>query len=126
MAHTRTYASEAQEEVAAARRDLEKQTALAAKAGEEAGQINQTADSAAELQKSPEQERAAHLEQDVAAARRDLEKHTARAAKASRQARRTKRMAAAGWFKSNSIWTLNLAIPPNTRRRGDRVRIFAC
>jgi DNA repair exonuclease SbcCD ATPase subunit len=102
-----------EQDVAAARRDLEKQTALAAKA--EVRQSNQAAGSAAELQKPPEQqERAAGLEQDVAAARRDVEKQTARAAKASRHASRTKRTAAnstAWWFNSNSIWKLIFAPP---------------
>jgi hypothetical protein len=104
------------QDVASARRDVEKQTALAAKAGEEARQMKQAADSAAELQKSleQEQERTARLEQDVAAARRDLEKQTPRPAKASRQASRTKRTAensAAWWFNSNSIWKLIFAPP---------------
>ena len=107
-----------EQDVAAARRDLEKQTALAAKAGEEARQMKQAADSRAELQKSVEQkqERTARLEQDVAAAPRDLEKQTARPAKASRQASQTKRRAessAAGWFNSNSIW--NLIFAPQRR-----------
>ena len=92
--------------------------ALAAKAGEEARQMKQAADSRAELQKSVEQgqERTARLEQDVAAARRDLEKQTARPAKASRQASQTKRRvesSAAGWFGSNSIW--NLIFAPQRR-----------
>jgi hypothetical protein len=103
-----------EQDVDVARRDLEKQTALAAKAGEEARQMKQAADSRAELQKSVEQkqERTGRLEQDVDAARRDLEKQTARPAKASRQASQTKRRAessAAGLFKSNSIWNLIFA-----------------
>jgi len=107
-----------EQDVAAARRDLEKQTALAAKA--EVRQSNQAAGSAVELQNPPEQqERAARLEQDVAAARRDVEastrpKQTARAAKTSRQASRTKRTAQSAvgwWFNSNSIWNLIFAPP---------------
>jgi hypothetical protein len=110
----RERATRLEQDVAAARRDLEKQTALAAKAGEEARQMKQAADSRAELQKSVEQkqERTGRLEQDVDAARRDLEKQTARPAKASRQASQTKRRAessAAGLFKSNSIWNLIFA-----------------
>ena len=112
----RDRASRLEQDVAAARRDVEKQTALAAKAGEEARQMKQAADSAAELQKSLEQERerTARLEQDVAAARRDLEKQIARPAKANRQASQTKRRAessAAELFKSNSIWNLIFAPP---------------
>jgi chromosome segregation ATPase len=111
----RDRSSRLEQDVAAARRDVEKQTALAAKAGEEARQMRQAADSAAELQKSleQEQERTARLEQDVAAARRDVEKQTARPAN-SRQANQTKRRAessAAWWFKSNSIWDLIFAPP---------------
>jgi hypothetical protein len=113
----RDRASRLEQDVAAARREVEKQTALAAKTGEEARQMKQAADSAAELQKSleQEQERTARLEQDVAAARRDLEKQTARTAKVSRrQSSQTKRRAessAAELFKSNSIWNLIFAPP---------------
>jgi hypothetical protein len=114
----RDRANRLEQDVAAARRDVEKQTALAAKAGEEARQMKQAADSAAELQKSLEQEheRTVRLEQDVAAARRDLEKQTARPAKANRQASQTKRRAessAAELFNSNSIW--NLIFAPQRR-----------
>jgi hypothetical protein len=111
----RDRASRLEQDVAAARREVEKQTALAAKAGEEARQMKQAADSAAELQKSLEQEkeRTARLEQDVAAARHDVEKQTARPAKASRQASQTKRTAenGAAEFKSNSIWNFIFAPP---------------
>jgi len=102
-----------EQELAAARRDVEAQTALATKAGEEAGQIKQATDSPAELQKSLAQESAAGLEQDVAAAQRDVQKQSARAAKARRQASRTKRTAesSAVWLNSNSIWNLIFAPP---------------
>jgi hypothetical protein len=103
-----------EQELAAARRDVEAQTALA-KAGEKAVQMKQAADSHAELQNSLAQENAARPEQDVATtARRNSEKQSARAAKASHQANRTKRTAensAAGLFKSNSIWNLIFAPP---------------
>ncbi len=110
----RDRVSRLEQDVAAARQDVEKQTALAVKAGEEARQMKQAADSAAELQKSleQEQERTASLEQDVAAARRDLQKQTARPAKA--KASRTKQTAvssAARWFRSNSIWNFIFAPP---------------
>jgi len=102
-----------EQELAAARRDVEAQTALATKAGEEVGQIKQATDSPAELQKSLAQERAAGLEQDVAAAQRDVQKQSARAAKARRQASRTKRTAesSAVWLNSNSIWNFIFAPP---------------
>ena len=93
-----------EQELAAARRDVEAQTALAAKAGEKAGQMKQATDSPAELQKSLAHESAAGLEQDVAAAR---------SAKVRRQASRTKRTAesSAVWLNSNSIWNLIFAPP---------------
>ena len=101
-----------EQELAAARRDVEAQTALA-KAGEKAGQMKQATDSPAELQKSLAQESAAGLEQDVAAAQRDVQKQSARAAKARRQASRTKRTAESNavWLNSNSIWNLIFAPP---------------
>ena len=76
----RERASRLEQDLATARRDVEKQTALATKAGQEASQIKQAADSSvAELQKSlkQERERAVHLEQELAAARRDVEAQTA-------------------------------------------------
>ena len=85
-----------EQDVAAARRDVETQSALAAKAGEEASQPKQAAESgAAELQKSlqQERERSARLEQDVEAARRDVETQTALAAKVSEEASRRKQVA---------------------------------
>src|SRR6266702_2179239 len=85
-----------EQDVAAVRRDVETQTALAAKAGEEASQPKQAGESgAAELQKSlqQERERSARLEQDVAAARHDVETQTALAAKASEEASRRKQAA---------------------------------
>ena len=68
----RDRASRLEQDLAAARRDVETQTALATKAGTEAGQLKKTADAgSAELQKSLQQERdrASRLEQDLAAAR---------------------------------------------------------
>ena len=88
----RERATRLEQDVAAARRDLEKQTALAAKAGEEARQMKQAADSRAELQKSVEQkqERTARLEQDVDAARRvSRSRRHARPRLAARQARQS-------------------------------------
>ena len=86
-------------DLAAARRDVETQTALAAKATDAAGQAKQAADSsAAELRKSlqQEQERAGRLEQDLAAARRDVETQTALASKASSDAGQLKQAAEQG------------------------------
>ncbi|MBR0753287.1 hypothetical protein JQ604_13945 [Bradyrhizobium jicamae] len=79
--------------LAASRRDVETQTALAAKAGEEASRLKQTGDSgAAELKTSlqQERERSARLEQDLAAARHDVETQTALAAKAGEEVSRSK------------------------------------
>jgi hypothetical protein len=85
-----------QQDLAAARRDVEAQTALAEKAGAEASQLKKTADAAtADLQKSLEQEldRASKLEQDLAAARRDVETQTALAVKAGEEAAQLKQVA---------------------------------
>jgi hypothetical protein len=86
-------------DLAAARRDVETQTALAAKATDDAGQAKQSADAdAVELRKSlqREQERAGRLEQDLAAARRDVETQTALASKASDDASQLKQAAEQG------------------------------
>lgn len=88
-----------EQDLATARRDVETQTALAAKAGEEAGQLKKTSDEAsADLRKSLQQEheRASRLEQELAAARRDVETQTALAARAGDEASQLKTAAAAG------------------------------
>lgn len=72
----------------AARRDIETQTALATKAGEEASRLKQAWESnTLELQNALQQEseRAARLEQDLAAARLDVESQTALATKAKKE-----------------------------------------
>src|SRR5438093_6816882 len=82
-----------EQDLAAAGRDVEPQTALAAKASEEASRLKQASESSeAELQKSLQQEgeRSARLEQDLAAARREVEAQMALAAKASEEASRLK------------------------------------
>ena len=86
-------ASRLEQDLAAARRDVETQSALAAKAGAEASQLKKTADAGTtDLRKSLQQERdrASRLEQDLAAARRDVETQTALAAKAGDEAARLK------------------------------------
>jgi hypothetical protein len=88
-----------EQDLVAARRDVETQTALAVKATDEASQAKQAADSsAAELRKSlqQEQERAGRLEQDLAAARRDVQTQTTLAAKASDEASQQKQAAEKG------------------------------
>ena len=88
-----------EQDLAAARRDVETQTALAAKASGEATQQKQAAEGgAAELRKSlqQQQERAKQLEQDLAAARHDVGTQTAQAAKASDEATRLKQVAESG------------------------------
>jgi len=78
--------------LAAARRDVETQTALAEKASEQASRLKQVGESGtAEVQTSlqQERERSARLEQDLVAARRDVETQTA-LAKASEEASRLK------------------------------------
>lgn len=74
-----------EQDLLAARRDIETQTALAAKAGEEASRLKQAWESnALELRNALQQEseRSARQEQDLAAARLDVESQTAVAAKA--------------------------------------------
>src|ERR1700730_13757146 len=78
-----------EQDLAAARRDVETQTVLAAKAGEEASRLKQASESReAELQQSLQQgrERSARLEQDLAAARRDVKTQNALVAKAGGEA----------------------------------------
>ncbi len=86
-------ANRLEQDLAAARRDLETQTALAAKAGDEASQLKKTADAGtADLRKSLQQEhdRANRLEQDLAAARRNVETQKVVAAKAGDETVRLK------------------------------------
>jgi hypothetical protein len=95
----RERAERLEQDLAAARRDVETQTAQAAKVTTEATELKQAAKSGAvELQKSlqQERERAARLEQDLAAARRDVETQTALAAKASAEAAQLKQLADSG------------------------------
>ncbi|CAN7712069.1 hypothetical protein LJR220_007018 [Bradyrhizobium sp. LjRoot220] len=92
-----------EQELAAARRDVETQTALATKAGEETSRLKAAGESgAAELQKSRQQERerSARLEQELAAARRDVETQTALAAKADEEASRRKQATVASAAES--------------------------
>jgi hypothetical protein len=87
------------QDLAAARRDVETQTALATKAGDEAARARQAAQSGAgDLQKSLQQERdrADQLERDLAAARRDVETRTALVLKASAIAAQAKQAAESG------------------------------
>jgi hypothetical protein len=75
-----------EQDLVAARRDLEEQTALAEKTSEEASRLKQAGKSgAADVQVSlqQERERSARLEQDLAAARRDVEAQTAMASNAA-------------------------------------------
>jgi hypothetical protein len=84
------------QDLATARRNVEIQTALAARASEEAAKLKQAAKSdTAELRQSlqQEQERAGRLDQDLAAARRGVETQTALAAKAADDVRQAKRAA---------------------------------
>src|SRR6185503_18222069 len=94
--HDRT--SQLEQDLAASRRDVETQTALASKAAAEASQLKKTADAgSADLRKSLQQEhdRASRLEQDLGAARRDVETQTALAGKAGAEANQLKKTAEA-------------------------------
>jgi len=92
-------ASGLEQALAAARRDVATQTALAAKATGEASQLKTTADAgSADLRKSLQQERdrASAVERDLATARRDVETQTALAVKAGDETKQVKTMADAG------------------------------
>jgi hypothetical protein len=84
--------SKLEQDLAAARRDVETQTALAAKADAEASPLRKTADAGTADLKSLQQERdrSSRLEQDLAATKRDLERQATLAAKASAEAARLK------------------------------------
>lgn len=87
-----------EQDLAAARRDVEVQAALAAKAVEDAARVKQAAQGGAELQDALQQahERAGRLEQDLAAARRDVETQTALAKQAGEEVSRLKRAGESG------------------------------
>jgi len=77
-----------EKDLAAARREVETQTALATKSREEVSRLKQAGDvGAAELRKAIQQgrERSTQLEQDLAAARHDLQSQAALAAKANEE-----------------------------------------
>jgi hypothetical protein len=95
----RDRATGLERDLAAARRDVETQTALAVKAGDETKQLKTTADAgSADLRKSLQQERdrASALERDLATARRDVETQAALAAKAGDETKQVKTTAEAG------------------------------
>jgi hypothetical protein len=92
----RERASRLEQDLAAAKRDVEAQTALATKAAAEASQLKKTADaSSADLRKSLQEElaRASRAQQDLATARRDVETQTALATKAAAEASQLKKTA---------------------------------
>jgi hypothetical protein len=101
----RERAAQLQQALQAAQREIETQTALAAKANEEATRLKQAAESGAELQKSlqEERERAAQLEQDLTAAKLELETETALATKANEQATRLKHAAESATVELKSV-----------------------
>jgi hypothetical protein len=89
LQEVRERAERLERDLAAARRDVETQTVLATRAGEETSRLKAAGDGGvADLQR--ERERSARLEQDLAAARRDAETQTALAAKAGEEASRLK------------------------------------
>src|SRR5438270_166345 len=82
--------SQLQQNLAAAKREVETQTALVAKANDEATRLKQAAESGAKLEKALQEERgrATQLEQDLASAKREIETQTALVAKANEEANR--------------------------------------
>ena len=90
----RDRADRLEQDLAAAKRDLARQTAVVTEATEQATQVKGRAENdAAELRTSlqQERERTTQLEKDLAAARRDVETQTALASKANEQASQAKR-----------------------------------
>jgi hypothetical protein len=88
-----------EQDLAAARRDVETQAVLATKSGEEVSQLKQAGESgAAELQKTlqQERERSARLEQDLATARRDVETQTTLATKSGEEVSHLKQAGESG------------------------------
>ncbi|MCA6098139.1 hypothetical protein [Bradyrhizobium australafricanum] len=86
-----------EQDLAAARSDVETQTALAAKASEESARLKRERESgAAELQNSLQAARADRLELDLAAARRDVATKTALATKADEEVSRLKAVEKSG------------------------------
>ncbi|PAY10214.1 hypothetical protein CK489_06655 [Bradyrhizobium sp. UFLA03-84] len=98
LAQEHERAARLEQDLAAARGNVETQTALAAKASDEAARLKKASENGADLQKSlaQEHERAARLEQNLAAARRDVETQTALAAKANDEAARLKKVSESG------------------------------
>ena len=90
--------SQLQQNLAAAKREVETQTALVAKANDEATRLKQAAESGAKLEKALQEERgrATQLEQNLAAAKREVETQTALAAKANDEATHLKQAAESG------------------------------
>ena len=131
-------ASRLEQDLAAARRDVATQTALAAKASDQACQVKTAPDAGSpDLRKSLEQEhdRASGLEQALAAARRDVATQTALAAKATGEASQLKTTADAGSAdlrkslqqeRDRASWawnaTLRLHVATSKRRRHSRSR----
>ncbi|OKO78823.1 hypothetical protein AC630_18475, partial [Bradyrhizobium sp. AS23.2] len=94
----REKAGRLEQDLAAARREVETQTVLVVKVRAEAAEAKQEQSGTAELQKSlqEEREKAGRLEQDLAAARREVETKAALAAKAYAQATAVKQEGESG------------------------------
>ncbi|MGY4478393.1 hypothetical protein [Bradyrhizobium sp. USDA 3364] len=94
----RERAGKLEQDLAAARRDIEAQTALTARAVEETSRLKTERGDATKLQASlqQERERSARLEQDLATARRDVETQTALATKTSEEASRLRKAEESG------------------------------
>ena len=97
--------SQLQQNLAAAKREVETQTALVAKANDEATRLKQAAESGAKLEKALQEERgrATQLEQDLASAKREVETQTALAAKTNEEATRLKQAAESGAKLQNAL-----------------------
>ncbi|WP_249129142.1 hypothetical protein [Bradyrhizobium japonicum] len=99
LAHEHDRAEQLEQALTAARRDVDAQTALAAKTSDEVVQLKQAAEGGrVELQESLQQQRdrAGRLEQALAVAHRDVDTQTALATKASDEAAQLKQAAEGG------------------------------
>ncbi|GIQ77020.1 hypothetical protein [Bradyrhizobium sp. RD5-C2] len=94
-----------EQDLAAARRDVAVQTALASKAVEDAARVKQAVQGGEGGQDALQQvrERATRLEQDLAAARRDVETQTALAARAGEEALQLKRAGKIGAAETSQV-----------------------
>jgi hypothetical protein len=95
--------SQLQQNLAAAKREVETQTALVAKANEEANRVATETGAKLENSRRKAQEQVTQLQQELAAAKREVETQTAVAAKANEEATRLKQAAESATVELKSV-----------------------